>query len=216
MTIENAKHFPDSGLAFDIERDDIGVYRQVWVHQSVAETESLELLQSGLAESIPGFTPIGPRHLHVTLVHIGRPHELYTEILEAVPQTNPGDFIRSYNTLLEACEDAVPVATTVEIEGLTLLSTGNVVALDIAKTAALLEKRAKISTGLHTFIQSFGIQDAEGFMLQSPSLRLEPDSVYRPHITLGRSLVRPVLPRLLLPKNIRLAPSHMKNAKKKG
>lgn len=217
MTKERSELRDEQRIIYDIERDGEGVFRQVWVHQPVVSPEPLVFLQRELADAVPNFAAIGQSHLHLTVAHLGRPHTMFTEIKTAAPDISALDFISAYNQLLETCNGAIPEEHAVNIVGLMLLGEERTsIALKIEKNQELLARRDKITKGLFAFVSSFGISNPEEFMLKSPNLKLEPDSVYKPHITLGRTETRPpTLPALVLPEQVRLGASVLKNARRR-
>ena len=86
---------------FSVNRKANGQHLRVTVEQKPKEVAALIKLQGNIQAKIPEFIPKDPEYLHLTLLHLGIPQDLYFEFRRLNSELTQDLFMESYLELLQ-------------------------------------------------------------------------------------------------------------------
>ncbi len=135
---------------------------------------------------------------HLTLLHLGKPSELYTELLQFNPSLTSIQFKNSLSTFIKQTLRYIETIDTsdlrvkieslgisdleAEIESLDIFSK-NAVVVRLQITEKVKSIRREFFNYLKQFLHDCGINDIDKFIPQSENLKYQID--YNPHTTIG-------------------------------
>ena len=174
-------------------------------HRPKSSTLLLEL-QEQLAHQLPDFTPKDQAYLHLTLLHLGIPEDLYFELRKLLPNLAIEQFMQQFeHLLLELDRLCKSFGDELLVRGTGMEYYGSLkspaVALSVERNTALDSLHLLVFEVLVRFLESLSVPDPMSFIKISRNLRHSPPEAFSPHITLGRvaaaSIQLQELPRLL-------------------
>lgn len=151
------------------------------------EPTAIQSIQQDLQAHVPSFAPASPESLHVTLAHLGKPHELFAELLTEVPHLSFETFIEQLRSLVSTIEHALSEdisfrETTVEV------FEGGAVVLRFDKTP-LADMQQEIYRAVCGFLTALGIADVEEYfrsrVIENGNLYFLLPDRWTPHCTIG-------------------------------
>ena len=185
-----------------------GQHFRITIEQTPLDLNPLLQLQNSLIDLLPNFTAKDPDYLHLTLLHLGIPQDIYYEIRRHKPGLTLESFMSGFMKFLEQLyrvAQQMPQSTQVttqEIDYYGSLKTP-AVALRMQRNPQLDQMQAQVFQYLVKYLNQNGITNPEIFIRSSRNFRHSPPAIFDPHITLGRTLDQ-ASPIPAIPKPIKL------------
>lgn len=173
----------DEGMEELIERNERLYFRYVPSDDSRA---GLALVQAEIAGHASQCQLSSPESWHLTLLHLGRPRDLFAEVATASPALHPEEYVVQLQRLLEAIDEAASPVTTLKVRGLEPFGVrGTALALAFEPGELRLDHSLALRE-LVTFLQRCRVEDPELFIERSSNLHRSLQ--FRPHVTLARGV----------------------------
>jgi 2'-5' RNA ligase len=168
-----------------------GRYRRLWLELPLEDDHGVRLLQEQLASIQGDFQPQPTEKLHVTILHLGPPADLLSEVRRS-PYGNErlelSPFLRGLEEFM-ACVMARPLrwSGAMRVRGLELFGSPEhpAVAIRLRRHPALSAWQAHAWAELMALLKRLGAAEPERFAAASTQLGFSRPRVYRPHLTLG-------------------------------
>lgn len=165
-----------------------GQLRPVTMESSLLSTAEATEIARTLTRSMTSFQPKPTADLHLTLLHIGQPETLWTEIVQSGPSIDFKLFFGHFMTLLEASHGMIPDPFWLEVEGLAEFGNPSepAIVLHLASTHWLLSAREQLLEMLSQMLANCGVLQPLIFIDKSFNLHHQLPEHYKPHVSLGR------------------------------
>lgn len=177
----------------EILKDNNNQYKRVYIKLPVTNKNVLIDLQQKIPMEI-----FSPEELHLTLIHFGKPQDIYCELKKVNPKLEYSSFISSLLYMLAdiKCIEIKEYMFNMQPEKLVLNinmypedidlfgdNIKNIVVLKLKKNKELTIFRNKILNRFKQFLKENGIRNIDQFINSSPNFLHQ--IKYNPHISLG-------------------------------
>lgn len=171
----------DARTAF--ERD-----TRVYVQSRPSEKSrrQLEALQRELRPRVGESARIS-RHLHLTVLHLGKPHQLLEQIRKHNPDIPTEEFCRALGVFIEQTHDVLGHPYSLDVRGLGFFGgRRDVLALRLAANDTYRHAQETAAGNVHAFLRQCGAADTYEYIRSDSQLCHIEDAV--PHVTLARNV----------------------------
>lgn len=168
-----------------------GQHYRITVQHRPIELSPLVELQEQLSSQLTNFTTKDQEYIHLTLLHLGIPQDLYYEVRKQLPDISLAQFMDKFKVLLlQLHQYCLTGNNAVAVQGSKIEYYGSIkspaVALSVERNAQLDHHHQQVFTILVQWLQELPISNPMDFIRASRNLRHSPPEVFNPHITLGR------------------------------
>lgn len=198
-----------------VNRKANGRHLRVTVEQKPKELGALLEVQRIIQDTVPDFRAKDSDYLHLTLIHLGIPQDLYFEYRRVNPELTYDSFMGLFTELLQdlySFTQSIEDEIGVEAEHLNLYGSARspAVALSIIRNESIDQIHREIFTIVTHNLAKHLTNEPISFIEKSRNLHHAPPRVFNPHITLGRIPIEvdqlPTLPDSL---SLTLEPPHL-------
>lgn len=178
-------------MQFSINQKPNGQHLRVIVEQKPTDVTQLIELQHSIKAELPEFTPKEPEYIHLTLIHLGIPQDIYYELRRLNPDLTLDSFMARFMDLLQELHKYTQKPHSgIELEGESLNLYGSAkspaVALSMVRNLHLDQLHREVFNILIRYVGQHLKSDPIAFIKSSRNFRHSPPEVFNPHITLGR------------------------------
>ncbi len=181
---------------------------RVYVQSKLSEEsrKQLEALQGELRSHV-GESARMTRHLHLTVLHLGKPRQLLEHMRKHNPDISTETFSRALDAFIEQTHDVLGHPYSLDVRGLEFFgSRRDVLALRLEANNAYRCARETAADNVHAFLRQCGVTDTYEYVRSDSQLRHTEEIT--PHVTLARNVAAADIPELeTVPDHLGFRPS---------